>query len=217
MRRNIQKYCLGLLLGIAAVCMLPSLTVFAPPTGIQDLQVLSPPPLLLPSDQETSAVLRNPWGTPPVHFANIDMETLWLARAMFSESKRHDEQVLIGWTVRNRVEAGYRGCTSYEDCILDPFQFSAFLPGQRKLDYYASLNETSQVSGWQRTLALAFHVRHADDRHRPFARNVRHFYSEQSMLGPELAPEWAEGLTPVVPWNNIRLEERRFRFYAGVR
>ena len=36
---------------------------------------------------ETYAALQNPWGIEPVHVGNIDGETLWLARAMFSESK----------------------------------------------------------------------------------------------------------------------------------
>ena len=214
---KVKKYCLVLLIGIVSVCSAPILTVFAPPVGVSNSQIFSPPPLLVPSYQETYASLRNPWGIKPIHIVNIDTETLWLARAMFSESKRHDEQELVGWTVRNRVESKYRGCTSYEDCILDPFQFSAFLPGQSKAIYYAGLTETAHISGWQKTLALAFYIRHADDEQRPFSRNVRHFYSEQSMLGPDLVPDWVGGLTPIIPQRNIRLDERRFRFYAGVR
>ena len=81
-------------------------------------------------------------------------------------------------------------------CILDPFQFSAFLPGQPKQSYYISLLETSEVAGWQRTLALAHYIRHADGKLRPFGRSVLHFYSEQSMLDPALPPEWVGGSHP---------------------
>lgn len=191
--------------------------VFAPPLGSKYLSVQSPPALSIPSYEETHAALQNPWGIEPVHVGNIDSETLWLARAMFSESKRHDEQELIGWTVRNRVESKHRGCTSYQECILDPFQFSAFLPGQPKQSYYTSLLETSEVAGWQRTLALAYYVRYADVKLRPFGRSVLHFYSEQSMLDPALPPDWVGDLTPITPQRRIQLDEQRFRFYSGVK
>jgi len=193
------------------------MTIFAPPLGVGSFPSVSPPPLVVPSYQDTYAALRNPWGIKPVHPGNIDQETLWLARAMFSESKRHDEQELVGWIVRNRLQTEFRGCDSYQACILDPFQFSAFLPGQPKLNYYTKLTGISQVPGWQKTLSLAFYIRHADDRLRPFGISVRHFYSEQSMLDPELPPDWVGDRDPIYPWRNIQLDERRFRFYADVR
>lgn len=212
-----KKYCWSALFGFFAVLFIPVMSVFAPPLGCKYLPVQIPPVLLIPSYEETYVALQNPWGVGPVHVGNIDEETLWLARAMFSESKRHDEQELIGWTVRNRVEAGHRGCAAYRECILDPFQFSAFLPGQPKQSYYTGLSETSDVAGWQRTLALAYYVRHADGRLRPFSSSVLHFYSEQSMLVPGLAPDWVGDLIPIVPARRIQLDEERFRFYSGVR
>ena len=102
-----KKYYWSGFLGLFLVLLIPAMIVFAPPLGSKYLSVQSPPALSIPSYEETHAALQNPWGIEPVHVGNIDSETLWLARAMFSESKRHDEQELIGWTVRNRVEASW--------------------------------------------------------------------------------------------------------------
>ncbi len=212
-----KKYYWSAFSGFFLALLIPVMIVFAPPLGGKYQSVQPPPILSVPSYEEAYYAFQNPWGVAPVHVGNIDGETLWLARAMFSESKRHDEQELIGWTVRNRVEGKHRGCASYQECILDPFQFSAFLPGQPKYTYYVSLLETSEVAGWQRTLALAYYIRHADGRLRPFSRSVRHFYSEQSMLDPTLPPDWVADFTPIIPQRRIQLDEHRFRFYSGVK
>lgn len=213
---GIKKYGFGGLTGLLLAFIAPHMTAFAPPSGDATLSDNYPPPVFQPTYKETYIAFRNPWAIEPVYVGNIDPETLWLARAMFSESKRHDEQDLVGWALRNRVESEYRGCTSYQGCVLDPFQFSAFISGQPKLGYYTGLTEISDVPGWQRTLALAFYIRHADERFRPFSQLVRHFYSEQSMLDPDVVPDWVGDLSPITPTRNTRLDERRFRFYAGV-
>ena len=216
MRIHLTKYHSGILIGLFLTFLLPGSAVFAPPNTSNEIPVLSPPSFFQPSYKETYTALQNPWRIQPLYAGNIDSETLWLARAMFSETKRYDEQELVGWTVRNRLETNFRGCDSYKDCVLDPFQFSAFVPGQPKRDFYANLTQTSNVSGWQRTMALAFHVRYADDRLRPFDHSVRHFYSEQSMLNPEVPPRWVGNLIPVIPNRNFHLLAHRFRFYSGV-
>ncbi len=41
---------------------------------------------------------------PPQELKKIDNETLWLARCIYSETKRPEEQELVAWVVRNRVE-----------------------------------------------------------------------------------------------------------------
>ncbi len=217
MMRIRKKYFWSAFCGLFLVLLIPGIIVFAPPLGGKYAPVQSPPVLSIPSYEETYTALQNPWGIDPVYVGNIDGETLWLARAMFSESKRHDEQELIGWTVRNRVEAVHRGCRTYEECILDPFQFSAFLPGQPKQDYYTDLTETSEVAGWHRTMALAHYIRHADGRLRPFGPSVLHFYSQQSMIDTTLVPDWVGDLVPVVPQRRIQLDVQRFRFYADVK
>ncbi len=212
--------CWCLLLVLVAAFLLPERMVFAPPSsGNVCVSGESPSPFSIPSYEETRAALLNPWGIRPVHSGNIDVGTLWLARAMFSESKRRDEQELVGWVVRNRVESEHRGCNSYRSCVLDPFQFSAFIEGRPIASYYTGLDlspSSLRIPGWEKTLALAYHIRHADDRLRPFPRTVLHFYSEQSLMDPEILPEWVADWIPIIPARDIQLDEKRFRFYSGI-
>lgn len=145
----------------------------------------------------------------------IDTETLWLARCIYSETKRPDEMELVAWVVRNRVETSYRGRKSYRDVVLDPYQFSAFNPSSHKRWFYADLDPATQIRSWQRALAIAYTVRQAAPTYRPFPIKTRHFYSERSMVGRQ-HPEWALGKTPVMPNRDFAIDERRFRFYDGV-
>ncbi len=151
---------------------------------------------------------------PPVPPEAIDSETLWLARVIYSETKRLEEMELVAWVVRNRVETRYRGRTTYRDVVLDPFQFSAFIPYNPRRYYYMRLTPYSKAPGWQQALSIAYYVRFADTTHRPFSIRTRHFYSEQSMTG-RLLPVWAEGVHPVQPMR-YRVDERRFRFYEDI-
>lgn len=159
--------------------------------------------------------LRHPRKAKPLPPAVIDEETLWLARCIFSETKRPEEQELVAWIVRNRVETAYRRKRSYRDVVLDPYQFSAFNPGSPVRGYYLRLGVQARVPGWRRALTLAHAVRHAPPGLRPVPRKTRHFYSERSMVG-SAHPNWAVGLRPVTPERPHRLDARRFRFYAGV-
>lgn len=167
------------------------------------------------SKEAIEAALKAPRKVEPLPPTLIDTETLWLARCMYSETKRPEEQELVGWVVRNRVETAYRGKRSYQDVVLDSYQFSAFNPGSRKRTYYSQLTPYSKARGWQRTLAIAYAIRHADTTYRPFSTKTRHFYSEQSMKG-QAHPEWADGLNPVTPARPIKLNARRFRFFSNV-
>ena len=171
---------------------------------------------VVPPDSAIEAALFDPKAITPVAPVSIDTETLWLARVIYSESKRIEEQELVAWVVRNRAETAYRGQRTYEGVALDPYQFSAFNRSSRKYRYYTSLDVHSQARGWQKTLALAYYVRYADASLRPFPIKTRHFYSEQSLPENAIHPEWTEGLEPVTPRRPLQLEARRFRFYTGV-
>ncbi len=151
---------------------------------------------------------------PPVPPEAIDSETLWLARVIYSETKRPEEMELVAWVVRNRVETRFRGKATYRDVVLDPFQFSAFIPYNPRRQYYMRLTPHSRAPGWQQALSIAYYVRFADTTHRPFSIRTRHFYSEQSMTG-RLLPVWAEGVHPVQPMR-YRVDDRRFRFYEDI-
>lgn len=145
---------------------------------------------------------------------NIEEATLWLARCIYSETKRPHEQELVAWVVRNRVTTAYRGRTTYRDVVLDPYQFSAFNPNGPKRSYYANLTPADSIPGWQRALRIAYQVRHANPSQRPFSIRTRHFFSEQSMPGHRF-PQWARAKDHVTLNWSYRVDQRRFRFYAG--
>ena len=150
----------------------------------------------------------------PLPPKELDTGTLWLARCIYSETKRPKEQELVAWVVRNRVETNYRGNDSYREAVLDPYQFSAFNPGSRKRAHYASLNPSSQEPGWQKALFIAHQVKKAPAGQRPFPKDTRHFFSERSMLGGR-HPNWAARGTKVTP-DRYKIDEDRFRFYEDV-
>jgi len=145
----------------------------------------------------------------------IKESTLWLARAIYSETKLPHEQELVAWVVRNRVETGYRGETTYKEVILDPYQFSAFNPGASRRSFYLSLTADVQLPAWQQALWIAHYVRNADPAYRPFPIETRHFYSERSMKGRQ-HPYWANRQQFVQPGWNYQVDERRFRFYEEI-
>lgn len=159
--------------------------------------------------------LLNPRKLEPLPPEKIDSETLWLARAIYSESHRPKEQLLVAWVVRNRVDTRFRGKRSYEAVVLDPFQFSAFTPDAPKQPFYSSLDVHSSAPGWQQTLRIAHTVRSLDPIYRPFSSETRHFFSATSRPNGG-APAWARDLLPVRLSDPYRVELNRFRFYEGV-
>ncbi len=144
----------------------------------------------------------------------VSDDVLWLARCIYSETKRAEEQELVAWVIRNRVETGYRGQTEYEKVVLDPYQFSAFNPGDPKRRLYTSLSPASDSPSFNSALEVAHGVYHASSTERPFSGKTRHFYSERSMVGNS-HPNWSVGHAPVRPVG-FRIDPRRFRFYSGV-
>lgn len=160
-------------------------------------------------------VLENPRKVKPLPAEKIDSETLWLARVIYSETKRPEEMELVAWVVRNRVETKYRGKQTYQSAVLDPYQFSAFNPGDRKRTHYSGLTANSNAPGFSNAITIAHSVRNADANYRPFSQKTRHFYSEQSMVGVK-HPNWAKGGKKVNPQRDYQVDERRFRFFAEV-
>jgi hypothetical protein len=146
----------------------------------------------------------------------VEAPTLWLARAIYSETKLPHEQELVAWVIRNRVETGYRGKSTYRDVVLDPYQFSAFNPGSSKRSFLMRLGPETPLPRWRQALWVARYVRHAAPVYRPFSIETRHFYSERSMEG-RAVPYWADR-AGIVPPDRRRydVEERRFRFFEQV-
>ena len=139
-------------------------------------------------------------------------EVVWLARCIYSESDRTDEQRLVAWVVRNRVETQYRGST-YREVVLSSFQFSAFNAPTTRRAFLLGLDVGAEAPGWAEALAIALDVHQAPPEARPFPITTRHFYSPVSMQPAGRTPDWALGAEPLAlagvdPW--------RFRFYAEV-
>lgn len=151
----------------------------------------------------------------PLPVQQVDTETLWLARGIYSETKQAQEQELVAWTIRNRVETRYRGNASYQEAVLDPYQYSAFIEGTSTRAHYTSLTAQSREAGFQNALAIAKQVKEAEAEARPFSETTRHFFSEQSMKGGR-HPNWSVGEEPVVPSRPIVLDAKRFRFYEDI-
>jgi hypothetical protein len=152
-------------------------------------------------------------GKPAFSAENVSSDVLWLARVIYSETKRPYEQELVAWVVRNRVETAYRGKSTYRGVVLDPWQFSAFNSNSPKRRYYSNLNTSSNASGWQTAMRIAHEVVHAHEVERPFDQATRHFYSEVSMVGRK-HPAWATGKRPVAL--DRKVDPRRFRFFANI-
>lgn len=147
--------------------------------------------------------------------STVDTETLWLARCLYSETKRIEEMELVAWSIRNRVETAYRGKHSYQDVVLDPWQFSAFNHNSGKRGYFVGLTPSSQADKWQEALTVAHIVKHAPERLRPFSKETRHYYSERSMVGRR-APAWAAGARPVEVERPYQIAAERFRFFENI-
>ncbi len=148
---------------------------------------------------------------------NLDESTVWLARAIYSETKLPHEQELVAWVIRNRVETAYRGHRTYRSVVLDPYQFSAFNPGASKRAHYLRLRPEAPLPQWRQALWVARYVRHAEGAaYRPFPVETRHFYSERSMRG-RAVPYWAERSGVVAPEHDqYAIDERRFRFFKQI-
>lgn len=164
-------------------------------------------------EKASSATAVSPTVTTDLNAVNAE-EVLWLARCIYSETKRTHEQKLVAWVVRNRVETRYRGQASYQGTVLDPYQFSAFNPESRTRRHYMTLQPDDKAPGWQRAQEIAREVYTADASERPFPIETRHFYSERSMQG-RLAPAWSAGERPVKPVG-FRVDPRRFRFFSRI-
>jgi hypothetical protein len=152
----------------------------------------------------------------PVPEERFEEELLWLARALYSETKREYEQKLVAWVIRNRVETGYRGRYSYRATILDPFQFSAFNPNSTTRERLVELGLATPGRKWRQSLRVARDVMLSDGTDRPFPVATRHFYSERS-LGDQGPPNWIEGREPLDARYVRHIDAQRFRFYSGVR
>lgn len=151
-------------------------------------------------------------GDTPVMTRRDKREILWLARIVYSETKRPHEQRLIAWVVRNRVDTGYTGRT-YERVANESSQFSGLQKSDPRYEHNMSRWWASSGESWKSALAIAKDVYFAPESERPFAITTRHFYSPVAVN----KPDWARGREAVHVINGSRSRAPRFAFYASIR
>ncbi|MEK7120918.1 MAG: cell wall hydrolase [Patescibacteria group bacterium] len=140
-------------------------------------------------------------------------EILWLARIVYSETKRPEEQVLVAWVVRNRVESKYKG-TSYKDVALHDSQFSGLNSFDKNYRYNITKNYNDKEEGWQSAVSVASAVYNADETLRPLSKDVKHFYSPISVRNK---PSWAKGVEPIQVVRDPKNNVVRFAFYQDIK
>lgn len=167
--------------------------------------------------EEKYADLQNRYDSLEYQSQLKDPRTLWLARAIYSETDRPEEMYYVAWVIRNRVELKFRGKTTYRDVILDTKQFSAFNRGRTFRFYYATkgfedIHEKTRLAGvWRAAIENARMVIFGDPENRPFPKHTLYFYSEISMPSYRKHPAWAK------QFDQVKVEgipEKRFRFFA---
>lgn len=153
----------------------------------------------------------------PVNDQRYGEETLWMARAIMSETDRPREMKLVAWVIRNRMEHGHYPSRA-RNVVLQPKQFSAFNPGMPRRAWYLSLERKHLAPGamarwkqdlWHVAIMTAEDVYSASPEENPLP-GVLHFYSPVSMEPRGHTPHWAQGIDPV-----LTIEDR-FRFFANV-
>lgn len=144
---------------------------------------------------------------------NVEREILWLARAVYSETKDAHEQKLVAWVIRNRVEAGFRGLT-YEEVVLASNQFSGLNPLDPQYAINISRDYGDAGEAWLSALALASQVYSAPASERLVPKEVLHFYSP---ISARREPLWASGREPVHLIKDENSGYTRFAFYDGIK
>lgn len=142
-------------------------------------------------------------------------EVLWLARIIYSETKKADEQVLIAWVARNRLDTSFRGATTYHEVATARGQFSGL--NMSDAQYLHNISRSYQSSGesWESALDVAKAVYKSPGFLRPLPKTVKHFYSPRSV---RIAPEWAADHKPVLVVKDYsKGASVRFAFYDGIR
>lgn len=140
-------------------------------------------------------------------------EILWLARIIYSETKRPQEQVLVGWVVRNRVESQVFG-NRYKDVARASGQFSGLHASDNQYAHNITREYDSAGKAWKSAVNIARSVYYADASLRPFSKATRHFYSPRSVTR---TPKWASGIDPSHVVKDPSSSSVRFAFYEGIK
>ncbi len=141
-------------------------------------------------------------------------EIIWFARAIFSETKRADEMVLVAWVIRNRVDSEFRGDNTYIAVVTRSKQFSGLNKGDKQYNTNTSLDFNNKDAVWLKAVAVARSVYEAQAYTSPISRNVKHFYSP---ISARVTPEWAKNNEPYRVLKSDNGKSARFAFYADIK
>ncbi|MCK5027689.1 MAG: cell wall hydrolase [Candidatus Pacebacteria bacterium] len=168
-----------------------------------------------PSDDTSTSkieILSN--NNDPSHECSSDRdEILWLARAIYSETKDEKEMYLIAWVIRNRVENHYWNDCTYEAVVNRPKQFSGLNSTDPQYKHNMSLTHGHTYITWQTALEVAENVYYAESSKRPFSKYIQHFYSPEVVE----APEWAEHEKLAFVSHDTNDGTVRFAFYKEIK
>jgi spore germination cell wall hydrolase CwlJ-like protein len=145
-------------------------------------------------------------------FEEIDQEVLWFARAIYSETKKPEEQTLVAWVIRNRVESDFYPDT-YKEVVLQQGQFSGMHASDRQYSTNIALDYDDSNDAWNSALSIARAVYFADPILRPLPAGVMHFYSPVSVTR---TPSWASEKEPAHIVRDPATNSVRFAFYADI-
>lgn len=162
--------------------------------------------IALLSNQEVSAA------TASAGTAEISEEILWFARAIYSETKKAEEQTLVAWVIRNRVESKYFPDT-YKEVVLQQGQFSGLHATDKQFATNIAIGYEDASPSWDSALSIARAVYFADPILRPLPAGVTHFYSPISV---SRTPSWAAATKPAHEVRDPATNTVRFAFYADI-
>lgn len=143
---------------------------------------------------------------------DVNSEILWFARTIYSETKTAEEQTLVAWVIRNRVESALYPET-YKEVVLQKGQFSGMHPSDAQYWTNVTLGFEDHSPSWDSAVSIAKAVYFADPILRPLPKTVMHFYSPVSVTR---TPSWAEGLEPAHTVRDAKTNSVRFAFFADI-
>ncbi len=143
---------------------------------------------------------------------DVNGEILWFARTIYSETKVPEEQALVAWVIRNRMESDLYPET-YKEVVLQKGQFSGMHPSDAQYWTNVTLDFEDHSPAWDSAVSIAKAVYFADPILRPLPKTVMHFYSPVSV---KQTPSWAQGLEPAHTVRDAKTNNVRFAFYADI-
>lgn len=120
----------------------------------------------------------------------------WMARAIYSETKKMSNFEYIAWVIRNRMSSPEYPMSAGK-VVLQEDQFSAFDEPEKRDKLMRMTYPKEKNTHFRRAYRVALYVLNADPNMNPLPR-VQHFYMEDTMEEKynKSQPYWAKGKEP---------------------